>query len=645
MHTGTVGNPNPPVAANPGLFRRLFCRSTLWAVVAILVAIGGALCATLRLLTWFSDYDDEGYMLVSLAHYLKQGHLYTQTFSQYGPFYFYAQGIFFQLLHLPLTHDMGRLVTLVYWVVSSLLAAVFVYRASKSVFLACAAWLSCMLSSRVLANEPGHPQQVVLLLYMLAACLSLPSLPGRYSVRLFFLGCVGAALAFTKVNLGVFYIAGLAHALVCVLPSGRVRSIGTALTLVYAAASPWLLMHAGFEHGVGGYCLLSTVGGIVAFGCGALVRPRHPWPVRAALYSAAGLLAGTLLMVFATSLQGMSVSTLVWGVILGPSRHAGVYYFPMFIASPELLAAFILIAGVVGLRWSAPRFADSRWLDVLRCAVGIVSILFLALYHRIDWVVPLLPLAVIPQSHWKGGAVALFPRLFITDMAVTQLLGAYPVAASQLGVAAAPMLLWAFLCIADGIGGLRAASRGLPRGAGNGLRLDAIVGGAILAALVPGAAGMAVSACSDFPPASRLRGSAWLHLPAEQATQFESIASSVGANCRTLFTMPGMGSFNMWSGVPTPNGWNLTAWMNGLSSDRQAEILRIMQKESGACAILNRSILRIWDGDDGRGEASPLARYVMIDMLKIAEVGEYEIRVNPNRSSPWLGGGVEAGAR
>jgi hypothetical protein len=109
----------------------LFRVSGLWTVVAVLVALTGALAATLRLLTWFADYDDEGYMLVSLAHYVNEGHLYTQTFSQYGPFYFYAQGIFFQLLHLPVNHDAGRLVTLVYWMASSLLATVFVYRLSN----------------------------------------------------------------------------------------------------------------------------------------------------------------------------------------------------------------------------------------------------------------------------------------------------------------------------------------------------------------------------------------------------------------------------------------------------------------------------------------------------------------------------------
>ena len=265
----------------------LFRVSGLWTLLAILVALAGALSATVRLLTWFAVYDDEGYMLVSLAHYINEGHLYTQTLWYYGPFYFYAQGIFFQLLRLPVTHDMGRLVTLVYWASSSLLATVFVYRLSKSTFLACAAAVCSMLVGSVLTNEPGHPQQVVLLLYMSAACLSLPSQSGRYLLRLFLLGCIGAALAFTKVNVGVFYIAGLAHALLCLLPSGRrVRSIGIGLTLICAATFPWLLMHASFNHGFVGYCLLATVSGVVTFACGALIRPQQSLPMRAALCSA-----------------------------------------------------------------------------------------------------------------------------------------------------------------------------------------------------------------------------------------------------------------------------------------------------------------------------------------------------------------------
>ena len=48
-------------------------------MLAILVAMVGALSATAPLLTLFASYDDEGYVLVMLAHYIKEGHLYTQT--------------------------------------------------------------------------------------------------------------------------------------------------------------------------------------------------------------------------------------------------------------------------------------------------------------------------------------------------------------------------------------------------------------------------------------------------------------------------------------------------------------------------------------------------------------------------------------
>ncbi len=615
----------------------------LWKALAILVALVGALFATAPLLTSFASPDDEGYILVSLAHYINNGHLYTQTFSQYGPLYFYIQGIFFQLLHLPVNHDMGRLVTLVYWAASSLLASVFVHRLSKSLVLACAAGLCIMLAGRVLAAEPGHPQQVILLLYMIAACLSLPSISGRYYLRLLLLGCVGAALVFTKVNVGVFYVAGVAHAVVCLLPSSRFRSIGVGLALIYAAVSPWLLMHAGLNNGFRGYFLLATVSGIVTFGCGSLVRPPHHLPLRAAICAGTGLLAGAVVLIIATSVQGMSVGSLFWGVILNPLSHPNVYQDPLRVTRLPLLAALILTAGMVGLRSSGRRLAESRWLDALRCAAGIGSILLLTLHHRIELVAPLLPLTLIPQSHWERDAVAPFCRLFITYMAVTQFLEPYPVAGSQVAIAAAPMILWAFLCIADGIAGLRAASVRPFHDLGKGLRLDEAIGGAILIYF----AGVSVNltAHGQFPPAStKLNGSEWLHLPVEQARQFESIARLANINCSTLFSMPGMGSFNMWSGIPTPNGWFLTLWMKGVDAERQAEILSIMKSDPRACAIVNRPLVRAWVGDEADVAALPLSRFIMTDMIKVAEFGDYEISVHPRRTSPWLDEGV-SGAR
>jgi hypothetical protein len=450
---------------------------------------------------------------------------------------------------------------------------------------------------------------------------------------------VGAALVFTKVNVGVFYIAGLAYALICLLPSGRIRSIGVGLALIYAATAPWLLMHGQFNHDFRKYCLLATLGGVATFACGALVRPYHPLPIRAALYSVAGLLIGTVLMIVATSFQGMSVASLIWGVLINPLHHPDVFYVTLEISWFNLMFATIVTAGVIGVRLFGGRLAVSWWFNLLRCAAGIGSILVLALFlmleYPISWIVALLPLTLIPGSHRQRNTHALFSRLFVTYMAVTQFLEPFPVAGSQMAIAAAPMILWAFVCITDGIAGLRTFSFkafGISR---EYLRLDAVIGGAILIFY----AGISIdfSAHSELGPAStRLKGATWLHLPEKQASELAAIAQSVRKNCDTLFTMPGMASFNLWSGIPTPNGWNTPAWMKGISSERQAEILGIMKEDPRACAIVHRDIVRFWSNDQTGAEELPLAQYVMTDMPELTKFGGYEVRVSPGRSSPWL---------
>jgi hypothetical protein len=67
--------------------RAIAGRITLLLVVGVL----GVSFALSQLLTVFHQYDDEGYLLLSLKNYLDGGPLYTDTFTQYGPFYYFAQ--------------------------------------------------------------------------------------------------------------------------------------------------------------------------------------------------------------------------------------------------------------------------------------------------------------------------------------------------------------------------------------------------------------------------------------------------------------------------------------------------------------------------------------------------------------------------
>lgn len=616
---------------DPASPRFLHSRAGVWPVCAILVALIGVLVAAEPLFVVFHPYDDEGYMLISTLNYIHDGGLYTKTFSQYGPFYFYIQGIFFQLMHFPVTHDMGRVVTFIYWASSSLLAAFVVYRLCQSTFLASAAGLSMMLVGRVLANEPGHPQEVLFLLCMIAAGLCVPSRWLGDHLRFFLLGCLGAALAFTKINVGVFYLAGLAHAMLCLLPSGRLRSAGLGLTLTYAAVAPWLLMHRSFDLGFGRYCLVATAVGLATFISAAALRAPKRLPLSTALAAAAGVLTASAVIVVATSVQGMTLSSLLWGVIVNPLGVPDVFHILLWISWPNTLAALVLAGGFVALTlFSRHNPAKAGWFELARCAVGAASLLMLILRYEIPWVAPLLPLALIPPSRWEGEST-LFPRLFITCMAATQFLEPFPVAGSQAGIAAAPMILWSFVCIADGITGLRTTAAWPSMT--ERLRLDAAIGGAIL--FLFAAFSVARVVAGPLPgAASGLKGAGWLHLPEKQATQFQGITRSVRANCKVLFSLPGMASFNLWSGVPTPNAWNVSTWMDGITRDRQAEILHILKSNPQSCAIVNHKIVGMWEGGP-TAERSPLAQYLAREMPVVDHFGDYEIHVNPDRRSPW----------
>ncbi len=73
------------------------------------------LIARYRMFTGFSDYDDEGYMLLSLKSFLDHGWLYDPL-NVYGPFYYEFWGAVFSIFGMPVNHDGGRMVTMVVWV-------------------------------------------------------------------------------------------------------------------------------------------------------------------------------------------------------------------------------------------------------------------------------------------------------------------------------------------------------------------------------------------------------------------------------------------------------------------------------------------------------------------------------------------------
>jgi hypothetical protein len=607
-------------------------------VVASLVV--GLLFEQCVLATTFSAGDDEGYMLLSFGRYLSGKHLYTEVFSQYGPFYFFTQAVIFRLLSLPVNHDAGRMVTLIFWLLSAIFAGFFVYRMTKNTILSVAAGLSSMVLGRVLASEPGHPEQLILLILILACCASISSGP----VGPLLLGALGAALVFTKINVGVFFFAALALTFVCRLPSGWIKTVGAGSMLVYFASAPFVLMHRDILGWARGYGLLAALCGVSTLIVGLLTTPPARKPSRTALYTLIGGMSVTIFIAIGTTEQGMSLRTLLDGVLWGPLKHPGVFEKPLRVSNWTTILGFFALGGIAALNWwrmRQPTRAD--WVGACRAIVGL-GIICRLMSHQLQAIDTLslpfltifLPLGLIPTGKGFAKTSEYFPRLFVTSLAATQLLQPYPVAGSQLNIAEAPLLLWAFLCVHDGAHELLRLVQRLAGWSGAFLSPASIFGGlVILAAAIPIHGDRAWHERYSNS-ASSLPGSNSLHLPKELDGTFQFVADNVRANCEVLFTLPGMASFNLWSGVPPPNGLNLTAWMKGFNLGQQQQILEILKINQHACVVYNAKIAGDWETTKRDLDALPLARYILYEMPRASQRGAYEIRISPQRHSPWI---------
>jgi hypothetical protein len=247
-----------------------------------------------------------------------------------------------------------------------------------------------------------------------------------------------------------------------------------------------------------------------------------------------------------------------------------------------------------------------------------------------------LPLGLLSTNGKPWQPSEYFPRLFVTGMAATQFLQPYPVAGSHLNIAAAPLLLWAFFCFHDGADGLFRLATRTRDWLGLAVSGESVLGGllAVFFAVV-----MLRSGAWNqhfLTPSSSLRGSASLHLPAEIEERYEYLANGLGTNCNVLFTMPGMGSLNFWSGVPTPNGLNLTGWTKAFKLEQQQRILQILRTNPRACAVYNAELSVGWGASREELDGLPLARYILYEMPVVSQRDGYEIHVAPQRNSPWI---------
>ena len=170
---------------NSSVFPQRLCIA-LWFLV--LSALAG-IAAYYWMFTGFSVWDDEGTLLLTVRQFLGGMKLYDQI-KGYGPVYYFYNWILRTASGTPATHDTVRMSSLILWLLTALVCAWIVLRLTRSLLLASFTHVLTFLGLSFFRNEPGHPQELCILLMMALVASGIASALPRWRLPSMF--CLGA---------------------------------------------------------------------------------------------------------------------------------------------------------------------------------------------------------------------------------------------------------------------------------------------------------------------------------------------------------------------------------------------------------------------------------------------------------------------
>lgn len=626
--------------STPGILRDPVVQSIL---VYAGVAVAAAVAAYYAIFTNFAPYDDEGTLLVTVQAFAHGDVLYRDIYSPYGPFYYELFGGLFALTGKAVTTDASRSIVIICWIAASLLYGVAAQRLSGHLTLGAAGMIAAFAPLVVLANEPMHPQ--VLCVVLLGGITLLAVTASDRSPRLWggLAGALLAALVLTKLNLGAYALAAAVLAAVLILEPLRSRAWVRWPVVVAFVALPLLV---GFRD-LGQEWVRNLVA-VEALALAAIVvagwrqGPRRPQEglTRWLLAALAGFAAAFVAIVVVILLTGPSPSDVYDGMVTEALRvrEVNMTPFPMTAAAIDWAIAALAVA-FLAVRLRRPEAAGpSVWSGGLRILAGVVIWLTLAriapialnpsaqnqlaLPMVLAWIAALPPAGAV-ESQFKR-----FLRLFLPALAVAQALQVYPVAGSQMGIAALTFVPVGALCIADGLTVLRAWSAERGR---EGIERFGVIA---LVALVAFAVDLGVNAIvrpginsiNNYRHATALPfpGATDLRLPEDQVQQYAAMVDALHEHgCTDFIGYPNINSMYLWSGIEPPPPDAPGVWLEALDSERQQRIVNELRDSKRPCVVRSEPRAALWLAGREVPER-PLVGYIFSDFKSVETVGEFE---------------------
>jgi hypothetical protein len=622
-----------------------------WAMPGLVYVVLTVLCALAAYWAMFSQfqvYDDEGFFLYSLKLFVAGHPLYSSVFSEYGPFYYLLFGGLFAALGHDVTTNAGRLIQLTIWIAGTLGLGLTAHRLTGRLALGVAALATAFGLFSALQYEPMHATGLASALLTTMLIVIALAVATRPRAALSVVGALAAALLLTKINIGAYAIVAIGFATV-MAGGSLVRYAGlrwlavAAFVLIGPAVMASKLNSASFQS-YAVLVVLSTLSLVfVALPRESdyVTRDESPRWLRWLIGAFAGCLVIVLAVVFAL---GSSPRALVNQTITLPSHQGNFATIPVTL-NPEVIWWSL---GAAGLAWTWRRWGrgvysgirpPSLWDGLLRAIAGIAILLSLGSQSLFSiapnvlfsLAMPLAWVAALPASSDIPRPRERLVRLLIPSIAILSPLFAYPVAGtSQVAIGSIPLVLCGVVCVADGWAQLAAWNE--VKAPGNPV-------GAVLAAL-----GVALALGTTYQYIVQplqtshdqyraeiglnVPGATRLHLPPAQARAIDDVVALVRSRCQTLISLPGMYSFNIWTGLPTPSP--LTGqqpyWLS-LTYAQQFGLLRAAEASRGLCAIRNDTLALSYGQHTGPSSSSPIVDYIDRDFVPIASLAPYTVEV------------------
>jgi hypothetical protein len=614
------------------------------ATLAFATAAALLLIAAARVMfSAFMFYDDEGYVLLSLRNFAEHGGLYREVYSQYGPFPF----VFHYLLHLlglPLTHTVGRAITLCAWGGAAVLCAWLAGRATRSLIARLVVLAGVFAYLWVMASEPTHPGGLIILLTTVAAVLGHHWLEReRLRAWALLVGGVTAALLLTKINIGGFAGCAACAWLLLHHRSAKVQRWAPGLLLVGSALLPLALMRPllGTEW-VQSFALV--------WGCAALAvvrtlginaEGRTGWASLGWGLLGATVVGGVVLGV--TVARGSSLADIWGGVVLGPLRQPTTFSI-RYLWTPGIrlvaLASLALCVWAVAAR-SRRRPAVETAVALGRLAAAAALAFNLTRFPEISadylvfgWVMPCLWLFAWPLAGEDPRTT--HARAWVVLMLLGQCLHVFPVAGSQIAWGTLLTLPLAAIGAWDAavwLGRRHAARLTAPRA-----RAIALTSAVAMLALAGSTGWKFTEVGQRYREGEYLNlpGAELLRLPEGSSALFRLLSLNAIAHADVLFSEPGMFSFNIWSGLPTPTGANVTHWFSLLDPTKQQAIQRQLEQHPRACVIVHREHVDFL-AKRGLAPAGPLHDFIAREFTPVFKLDDFEFCVRRGRTiTPFL---------